>query len=205
MKNLSKLFLFAFLVSTFCVAANAQYTAAQRAKDVAEVAKMDDLGFDAAFVVKPASIRETPEVKGKLLLSVKRADILSLAVRDAKKNWYNVVDQKSGVEGWIEGGSVVIKLTTNTATGPPLEEEEAAAEADPEVSITNMEEKTALRIRINGTLYVIQPQTTKVLTLKPGNFSYYGWSPGIRPATGKSVLLKGKKYSWRFKIYNRRS
>jgi hypothetical protein len=60
-----------------------------------------------------------------------------------------------------------------------------------------------LSIKINGTLYKILPQTTKIITLQPGKMTYYGWSPGIRPARGSSMLAKGKKYAWQFKI-NRR-
>ncbi len=201
--KISVLLLFTITFSITVFSQTAAQIKLQRQKDVQSVANMQDFGFDGAVVTKTASVRETAAIKGKVLLAVKRGDILSLVARDAVKNWYNVVDEKSGVEGWIDGNAVVIKLTTNTETGPPLREEESNTNLDPEVSISNGEEKTALRIRINGTLYVVPPQTTKVITVKAGKFSYYGWSPGIRPTTGSKTLEKGKKYSWFFKI-NRR-
>ncbi len=175
----------------------------QRRLDEEAVKNMKDLGYDAAVVVKDSAIRENPLATGKLLLSVKRGAFLSLVVREADKNWYNVVEADSGTEGWINGNDIVVKLTENTATGPPLEEEEAVSNALPEVSVSNLEEKTTLRIRLNGKLYMIPPGTTKVVQLPAGNFKYYGWSPGIRPATGSRVIEKGKKYSWRFKIFRR--
>jgi len=176
---------------------------AQRLRDEETVRKMEDPGFDLAVVVKDGAIRETASVKGKLLSSVKRGDFLSLVQKEPSLNWYKVVEADSGNEGWIDGKFVVIKLTANKFTGPPLEEEDVAKNLAPEVSITNLEEKTTLRIRLNGKLYMIPPGTTKTVQLTAGKFTYYGWSPGIRPATGNSYLQKGKKYSWRFKI-NRR-
>jgi len=176
---------------------------AQRLRDEETVRKMEDPGFDLAVVVKDGAIRETASVRGKLLSSVKRGDFLSLVDKVPSLNWYKVVEADSGNEGWIDGKFVVIKLTANKFTGPPLEEEDVAKNLAPEVSITNLEEKTTLKIRLNGKLYMIPPGTTKTVQLTEGKFTYYGWSPGIRPATGSSVLQKGKKYSWRFKI-NRR-
>lgn len=178
---------------------------AQRIKDEQDVAKMADFGFDGAVVVQVASVRDLPKATGKVLLAVKRGDILSLVEREDSNNWFRVIDEKTGTEGWIEGKAVVIKLTGNKVTGPPILESGAGASAlaNPVVVVSNLEEKTTLRLRINGALYQIPPQTTKSLSLPPGKMSYYGWSPGIRATTGSSVLEKGKQYSWSFKI-NRR-
>ncbi len=173
----------------------------QRLRDEENVRKMDDPGFDLAVVVKDGAIRETTGLKGKILSNVKRGAFLSLVDKVPSANWYKVVEADTGNEGWIDGRFIVIKLTSNTVTGPPLEEKDAADNAAPEVSITNLEEKTTLRIRLNGALYTIPPGATKTIQVKEGKFTYYGWSPGIRPATGNSLLKKGKKYSWTFKIY----
>ena len=175
----------------------------QRLRDEETVRNMQDPGFDVAVVVKDGAIRETAGLKGKLLSSVKRGVFLSLVDKVPSANWYKVVEADSGTEGWIDGRFVVIKLTANTVTGPPLEEADVADNLAPEVSITNLEEGTTLRIRLNGKLYMIPPGTTKTVQVTEGKFTYYGWSPGIRPATGNSILKKGKKYSWTFKI-NRR-
>lgn len=214
MLKTGKIYCFLLIILTLSMTAFAQQTKtaraaqdaqdkAQRMRDEETVRNMEDPGFDLAVVVKDGAIRETASVKGKLLSSVKRGDFLSLVQKEPSLNWYKVVEADSGNEGWIEGKFVVIKLTANKMTGPPLEEEVVAANLAPEVSITNLEEKTTLRIRLNGKLYLIEPGTTKTVKLTEGKFTYYGWSPGIRPATGNSYLQNGKKYSWRFKI-NRR-
>lgn len=176
---------------------------AQRRVDEQRVAKMEDTGFDLAVVVKASSIRETPDAKGALLSSVKRGEFLSLVQKEAENDWYKVVRESDGLEGWIDGKAVVIKLTGNTVTGPPLVEEDAAPDIAPVVSVTNLERKTTLRIRLNGKLFLIPPGTTKIVQMSAGKFNYYGWSPGIRAATGSSYLQNGKKYVWTFKI-NRR-
>jgi tetratricopeptide (TPR) repeat protein len=179
---------------------------AQRIKDERDVAAMKDFGFDGALVTGVSAIRETATKTGKVLLAVKRNEILSLTERIDENGFYRVVDEKSGVEGYIDGKTIVIKLTGNTEnTGPQLNDDGAAESvlANPVVSITNSETKTTLKIRLNGTLYLIPPQTTKVVSVSAGKFTYYGWSPGIRPTSGKSNLEKGRKYSWNFKIYRR--
>jgi tetratricopeptide (TPR) repeat protein len=175
---------------------------AQRIKDEQDVARMADFGFDGAVVIKIATVRDTPRAAGRSLLAVKRGDILSLVSRDGGNDWYRVVDEKTGTEGWIDGDSVVVKLTGNKVTGPPLLESGNAstATANPVVIVSNLEEKTTLSLRINGTLYQIPAQTTKSISLAPGKMSYYGWSPGIRATTGNATLEKGKQYSWSFKI-----
>jgi tetratricopeptide (TPR) repeat protein len=179
---------------------------AARIKDEKDVAAMQDLGFDAAFVTGVSSVRESPSKIGKVLLAVKRNDILSLSDKTDSNGFFQVVDEKTGIDGWIDANSVVIKLTGNTEnSGPPINDAGASESvlADPVVSITNSETKTTLKMKINGTLYLIPPQTTKVLTIKSSKFSYYGWSPGIRPTKGTETLQKGRKYSWNFKIYRR--
>jgi tetratricopeptide (TPR) repeat protein len=179
---------------------------ARRIADEKAVAGLKDFGFDAALVTGVGSIRETAAKTGKFLLAVKRTDLLSLVDRNESNGFYKVVEEKSGIEGWIDGNSVVIKLTENTEnSSPPLNDdgEGESVLANPLVSISNGEAKTTLKIRLNGTLYLIPPQSTKVVSVSPGKFTYYGWSPGIRPTSGKSTLIKGRKYSWSFKIYRR--
>jgi len=92
----------------------------QRRQDEETVRKMEDPGFDLAVVVKDGAIRETASARGKLLSSVKRGDFLSLVEKESSANWYKVVQADSGTEGWIDGKFVVIKLTANKVTGPPL-------------------------------------------------------------------------------------
>lgn len=179
---------------------------ALRIKDEKDVAAMADFGFDGALVTSVSAIRATASKTGKVLLAVKRNDILSLSDKNDSNGFYQVIDEKTGIDGWIDGNTVVIKLTGNTENSGPALNDDGESEnvlADPIVSITNGEKKTTLKMKLNGTLYLIPPGTTKIVSVRAGKFTYYGWSPGIRPATGKSTLEKGKRYSWNFQIYRR--
>ncbi|MDQ3088797.1 MAG: hypothetical protein M3Q78_09380, partial [Acidobacteriota bacterium] len=133
----SKIFCFLLVILALTITAFAQpvkttktnqdaQDKAQRLRDEETVRKMEDPGFDLAVVVKDGAIRETASVRGKLLSSVKRGDFLSLVQKEPLVNWYKVVEADSGNEGWIDGKFVVIKLTANKFTGPPLEEEDVA-------------------------------------------------------------------------------
>lgn len=136
----------------------------------------------------------------RALLQVKRNDFLSLVERSPVGEWYRVVEVESATEGWVNARDVIIKLTAETSAGPPIEEEATGGTSDPEVAITNAEKGTDLNLRLNGTLYVIPANSTKAVTLKAGNFKYYGYSPGIRPAFGNRAFKAGYKYTWTFQI-----
>lgn len=182
----------------------AQEEAEQRKRDEEAVRNMPDYGADIAVVATPAAtIYAEARTTSRALLQVKRNDFLALVEREPVSGWYRVVEVDSATEGWINGRDVIIKLTTETSAGPPIEEEATGTKSDPEVAITNAEPSTDLNLRLNGTLYVIPANSTKVLTLKPGTFKYYGYSPGIRPAFGSRTFEAGYKYTWKFEIIRR--
>lgn len=207
MKNQKTFWAAFFLLLLSCVSVYAQQTPQereQRRRDEESVRNMPDSGSDLAFVVaKKANIRENSNKSSSVLKQVERGEALALVEREPVGTWYKVIHVESAVEGWIDASVVVIKLTSNRYNAPRFEEESIEAERNPEVSITNLEPSTDLNLRINGTLYVIRANSTKAMTFKPGNYEYYGWSPGIRATIGKGDLRKGTKYSWTFRIMRR--
>lgn len=197
------LFLLLFCVPTFAQG-QTQQERVQRQRDEEAVRNMRDPGFDLAFVVaQKANIREDADRASKVLRQVERGEALALIEREPVGTWYKVIHVGSGVEGWIDGSVVVIKLTANRYNAPRFQEERTDAEQNPEVSITNLEKSTDLNLRINGRLYIIPSNSTKRITFEPGRYEYYGWSPGIRPAIGRHDLIKGIRYSWTFRIERR--
>lgn len=204
--KLSSKWFFLILALLICLPAlvqgqTAAQKRAQRQVDEKAVREMKDFGSDVAFVIFASAIRENAKVTGASLESVKRGDVLALVERQPTTKFYRVVNVESGVEGWIDANSVVIKLTTGDPNNAPEFEEEATeASQNPIVSISNLEKSTDLKLRINGILYTVKANSTKEITLKPGHYNYYGWSPGISPAIGNDDLEMGKKYRWTFKI-----
>jgi hypothetical protein len=177
----------------------------QRRRDEEAVRNMPDTGADQAFVVATRTdLREEPSASGRVLRQVERGDVLALMQRAPVGNWYQVIHVDSAVEGWIEAGAVVIKLTANRYNAPEFEQEQTEAGRKPEISISNLEPATDLNLRINGKLYVIRANTTRTLSFEPGKYEYYGWSPGVRPAIGGNDLRSGMKYSWTFRIVRRK-
>jgi hypothetical protein len=169
-----------------------------------EVRRLRDQGTDLAFVYSvQAAIHEEANSTSPTLMKVKRGEALALAEREPEEGWYRVIHIDTATEGWIDARDVVIKLSAEERSGPPLVEEEAGANQNPELSVTNEEQGTDLNLRINGTLYVVRRGTTRTLTLQPGTYRYYGYSPGIAPARGENFLQAGKRYSWTFRIIRR--
>ena len=178
--------------------------AEQRRRDEEAVRNMEDHGYDFAVVTSTqAVIYEEPRANSRALMRVKRNEFLALVERQPAGPFYRVVEVESATEGWVHGRDVVVKLTASEGAGPAMEEERMDSDADPEVSVTNAEPSTNLNLRLNGKLYVIPAKTTKVLTLKPGTFKYYGYSPGIRPAFGTRTFRAGYRYTWSFEIVRR--
>jgi hypothetical protein len=197
--------LLAFLLFAACLAVSAPYAEAQTCNkspdDIKAVEAMKDFGADIAVVVaEESAIHEQPAAASKVLRPVKRSDFLALVKRDPVGSWYRVIEVDSATEGWINECDVIIKLTTNPESGPPLEQERVGTTENPELNVSNLEPSTNLNLRLNGTLYVIPANTTKTLTLKPGKYDFYGYSPGVRPAFGSETFKAGMKYSWTFQI-----
>lgn len=169
-----------------------------------EVRRLPDQGTDLAFVFSPqATIHEEARATSPVLMTVKRPEALALSEREPQGGWLRVIHIDTATEGWIPAGVVVVKYTAQESAGPPLEVEEAEADESPELVVTNLEQGTDLNLRINGTLYVIRRNTSRTLTLQPGTYKYYGYSPGIAPARGRHNLERGKRYSWTFQIVTR--
>jgi hypothetical protein len=212
----------AFLLLLICVPAYAQRESRQRREtgqskaqqeaqereqrrlDEEAVRKMPDPGADLAFVVaQRADIHEEPNTSSRVLKQVERGDALALIERKPVGTWYKVIEVDSAVEGWVDESLVVIKLTANRYNAPPFEREDTGTKQNPELSVSNLEPSTDLNLRINGTLYVIRANSTRTLTLEPGRYEYYGWSPGVRPAIGGDDLRAGSRYTWTFRIVRR--
>jgi hypothetical protein len=173
----------------------------QRRRDEEAVRQMPDAGADLAFVVaQQVNIHEEPDSSSRVLLSVKRGEVLALIERQPLGSWYKVIHIDSATEGWIDERSVVIKLTAKRENAPPLEKEDVGDNKDPELSVTNLEHAIDLNLRINGEKYVVRAGTTRTFNLKPGRYDYYGWSPGVSPAIGGDDLRPGIRYSWTFRI-----
>jgi hypothetical protein len=187
-----------------CVPVYAQRpTCNQRQEDIDAVRGMPDIGADIAIVVTKATLYESASETSRALLTVERGNPLSLVSRDPVRSMYRVIDVDSAKEGWIGECAVILKLSNNRQSGPPMEEERTGTDADPQLVVSNLEKGTDLNLRINGTLYVIPANTSKTLNLKPGKYEYYAYSPGIRPAFGNDNFTKGMKYSWTFQIVQR--
>ena len=120
--------------------------------------------------------------------------------REPTGTWYHVIEVDSAIEGWIDQSVVVNKLTADRYNAPNFDVQRTEAYRNPQISIENREKNTDLNLKINGTLYVIKANTVRTITVAPGHYEYYGWSPGVRAVIGKHDLTAGYTYSWSFYI-----
>lgn len=73
----------------------------------------------------------------KVVRHISSNDVLVLVNRVASDGWFDVVDVKSGSEGWVKQREVKISLTQHPGQGPQMIEENVGSDVLPKVSVEN--------------------------------------------------------------------
>jgi hypothetical protein len=159
----------------------------------------DDLGVDMAIVkVDSANMRGTPATDGEVVGKLPRGSMLVLITREATEGWYNVVDARSGLDGWVHGPLVDLRLTSRTA-GTPFQATQVDTTSPPKVEAHN-ESSYTLSLTVGAQKYTITPGTTLTLTIPAGTHRYIATAPGVIPAAGVKTWDTGHVYTWRFYV-----
>jgi hypothetical protein len=159
----------------------------------------DDLGADMAIVkVDSANMRGTPSTNGEVVRKLPRRSMLVLITREATEGWYNVVDARSGVDGWVHGTLVHIRLTSRSASTPFLATQ-VDTTSPPRIEADN-ESSYTLSLKVGTQTYTIPPGTTLTLTLPAGSHRYIATAPNVIPAAGVKTWETGHLYTWRFYV-----
>jgi uncharacterized protein YgiM (DUF1202 family) len=176
----------------------------QRRQDEESIEEMPDPGFDFAIVTAPqANIREEPTLSSRVLLRVKRGEVLAIVEREPEGTWFQVIHIDSATEGWMDQSVIVKRFTRKARAAPTLQAEKTGTFEDPEIRVIN-DAYLDLNLRVGVTLYVVPTKQQRTLTLSPGNHKFYGYAPGVSPAFGEKTFEVGHRYTWTFWIETRR-
>ncbi len=159
-----------------------------------------DLGVDIALpVYSRVSLMDFTDPNGKVIRNIAADDILVLVDRTPTNGWLDVIDVRSGKEGWVNQDDVKIQLTQHPEQAAKLTEEYVGSDDPPEVSVENATDRV-LSLKIEQSSYSIEAGSTVSVSLPPGTYSYYAWEPGVIPDRGRDDWKSGYKYTWKFYV-----
>lgn len=157
-----------------------------------------DLGVDLAIPVSRAfSLMEEPNSSSAQIKRVTDHDTLVLIDREPEHGWYDVIDVRSGKEGWVNENDVRISPTKHPIPEAKFSEEYVGSDDAPEVTVTN-QTNGDLSLKIGGSYYTLKPKSQLPVPLSNGTFSYYATEPGVIPLMGSQLFKRGHRYTWRF-------
>jgi hypothetical protein len=181
-----------------------QNTQEQRRQDQESIDQVPDPGFDFAIVTaQTANIREEPSLASRVLLRVKRGDVLAIVEREPEGTWFQVIHIESATEGWMDQSVIVKRFTRKPRPGPNLQAERTGTFENPEIRVIN-DAYLDLNLRIGATLYVVPTREQRTITMSPGTHKFYGYAPGVSPTVGEKIFEVGNRYTWTFWIETRR-
>lgn len=157
-----------------------------------------DIGVDTAKPLHDrTAIMTAPDASAKLIRFVSAQDTLALVNPTPQDGWLDVIDVRSGKEGWINAEDAQINLTKHPNAAPRFSEEYTGSDQAPEVIVVNQSDEV-LNLKIGETRYKVQPNTQLPLSLGAGTVSFYATVPGAIPAIGDEDFKRGYRYNWRF-------
>lgn len=159
-----------------------------------------DSGVDIAIVTATmANIRDEASELSAVVLRVNRDSVLALVDTTPVGPWYNIIDVKSGKEGWVHGSVIRIVYTRNRTASPVFNAERVSPSANPSVEISN-ESDEDINLKVGRNLYTIPTHSKKGITLTPGTYRFYTSAPGVIPSFGEQTFETGYRYTWQFWI-----
>jgi uncharacterized protein YgiM (DUF1202 family) len=163
----------------------------------------NDLSVDLAVVaVETLDLREKPNEYSTLIKTLETGDLLVLVDREKTNDWYNVIDVKSGKDGWVTASDVDVRFTQTIKPLTKLEESTSYSTSQPEIKIIN-DSNVTLYLNFGGAHYTISANDSISFTISPGNYKFFASSPGVLPDFGESYFRLGHIYTWRFYIVTR--
>jgi hypothetical protein len=159
-----------------------------------------DLGVDLALpLFSRVSLMDFTDPNGKVVRNIAANDVLVLVDRAPTNGWLDVIDVRSGKEGWVDQDDVQIQLTQHPEQAAKLTEEYVGSDDPPEVSVENATDKV-LSLKIGQKSYSLEAGSTISVSLPAGTYSYYAWEPGVIPDKGRDDWKSGYKYTWKFYV-----
>lgn len=140
-----------------------------------------------------------PDPNGAVVRNVTANDVLVLVDRTPSNGWFDVIDVRSGKEGWVNQDDVQISLTKHPERAAQFTEENLGSNDPPDVLVENTT-GGMMTLKIGEKKYTVQPGSTLTVSLPAGTYSYYATEAGLIPAFGQDDWKLGYRYTWKFYV-----
>lgn len=150
-------------------------------------------------VTNQVNFRIGPGSNYEIISQLKPGNQVFILSVETEDDFYNVIDIKSDVEGFvhksfIKTGKLIPKSDGGfiSATGNTLNN-------DSEAKIFN-DTNITMTLKLNSVVYKFSPKETKNITLTPGSYEFRASAPGVLPRLGTKFFENNMGYSWKFFI-----
>jgi len=147
-------------------------------------------------------VHSKPYTDSAVILSLSPTDSLALIDRNPRNGWYDVIDIKSGQEGWVAKEDVRIYLNNRPRQEPRILETYVGGNEAPTVVVLNDTDRE-LTLKVTEHSYKIAAGDRETLLISEGSASFQAWVPEAFPISGTKNWKRGYRYEWRFFISQR--
>ena len=154
------------------------------------------------FVNKQVNFRKGPGTEYSVIKSLVPGTQLFVISKDAKNNYYNVIDVSSNIEGYVYKSFVDIGDVVEVDDEGLITSTGSTNIYNPVVEIYN-NTKHVLTLKMGDYNFTFSPQEKRKINLDPGQYSSRASAPGVSPYLSIETLKSYNEYSWRFYIINK--
>ena len=151
----------------------------------------------AGIITKDAFLYSTADSSGTMLDTLFQGVHVFIISLDTADGFYDIIYVKTNTEGFVNYKKVKVgKVVEENEEGQFVEQGEIES-YNPEVEIANQTTQT-LTLTLNSHTYIVRPNSSKNIVIKPGRITYRGSVPGAFPTIGHEYLKGHQGYLWKF-------
>ena len=163
-------------------------------------------GFGQSYlgwVTKQVNFRQGPGTEYDIIKPLAPGSQIFIVSIVPENDFYNVIDIKTDLEGYIHKSYVKIGQFVKKNEGGIFTPSGKSDTYNSDVEIFNSTTST-LTLKMNSIIYSFSPNETKKISFSPGNYEYRASAPGVIPDIGSESLASNMLYSWKFYIVSGR-
>ena len=149
--------------------------------------------------IKRAVLRESPNTNSKITKHLKQGTSTYVFSNESIDGYYKVIDIASNEIGWILKTNIKLIKKIIVSSNSGFQSIGYSENEDPTVTIKN-KSYCKIKLIIAGDLFILQPNTTKKVSIKTGNNYYVATAPLVIPLSGTHLFENHHDYECTFWI-----
>ena len=159
-----------------------------------------DPGIDIGVVKLATPLYSGLGTSSVKMAMLKKGEQTALVSRIASGVWLNVIQLKSGRQGWVHAASLELHYSSNRRESRHILGQITGSSDPPSVTVTNSSDKVFYIHISRMPEQYFSPHSTKKIAVPTGICQYNGAAPDVLPVFGSKDFLNGTDYTWEFTI-----